>query len=307
MSISKVRLVFEKLRTCSQPHLSLLRIKTSKVRGTSYLCRSISLSEESQMSEFLRGVSDEYTGARLDDYIGVAEYEGVCLERRIYKLSTGSEYISAEYSNFQDAINAPDTETPPFDFACQAYMLSGVIENSGSCVDVILVSVQKPVTILKDKFSWFHNNLFKPVDENVLTLRKKFDILIVDNVIYFLTASGERLFDLQRTYKTVCERRLEEIESAGIVSDFEKFKGVASSGHNPRRFLAFNPDSLQQLADLTKRNQIAQKFEMPMVQDRIDTTVSGVPEKLVKVLCMRAMTDPFNNLPVEVAGAQAWH
>ena len=51
---------------------------------------------------------------------------------------------------------------------------------------------------------------------------------------------------------------------------------------------------------------MAKKFEIPLVGNRFDTSVDGVSEKIVKLLCKKGMVDPFEDLPVEVAGAKKW-
>lgn len=104
----------------------------------------------------------------------------------------------------------------------------------------------------------------------------------------------------------VCREKLDDVGSCDIVNDFDSFKKVAAKGHNPRKFLAFNDEFLQQLTTVKNRQRIAKKFNIPMIKDRFDSSCPETSDKLIKILCNRGMVDPFGNDPVEVAGSKKW-
>ena len=51
---------------------------------------------------------------------------------------------------------------------------------------------------------------------------------------------------------------------------------------------------------------LAEKFGLPLLEGKFDTTQNGVSEKLVKLLCNKGMVDPFDDLPMEVSSPRKW-
>ena len=81
---------------------------------------------------------------------------------------------------------------------------------------------------------------------------------------------------------------------------------LLGSGHNPRKFVSFNDGYLQELKNAKSRKKMAKKFNIPLYGDKFDTNQQGATDKIVKLLCNRGMIDPFNDNPMEVAGAKRW-
>lgn len=254
-------------------------------------------------------ISSRYTSgnkAVLNTFInGVAEYDGSTLDKTIYKLDRTSTLISTEYDALINAIATPDSEIDPLEFQAQAYLLKGVITLDGEERSVKLISMQNPVTSLKHKFLRA-NSKFVEISDKVISLRTSIDVIIVDGTVYMLTLAGENLFNMERAYKATCVDKLSDIERCDIVTDFSAFSSIAGSSHNPRKFISFNDSHLQKLKRSVSRKKMAQKFNIPLVGDKFDTTQPGVSEKLVKLLCDRGMVDPFDNNPMEVAGSKKW-
>lgn len=101
-------------------------------------------------------------------------------------------------------------------------------------------------------------------------------------------------------------QKVAAVEKMRIVTDFELFRTCASSGHNPRRFVAFNDEHLKKLENSDDRRRLAEKFGLPLLEGKFDTTQNGVSEKLVKLLCNKGMVDPFDDLPMEVSSPRKW-
>ena len=60
MSLSKLKTLFENLKTCDTWSIQLLKIKTSKKNGTSYVGREITLNPQGKLFEFVNEISDKY-------------------------------------------------------------------------------------------------------------------------------------------------------------------------------------------------------------------------------------------------------
>ena len=84
--------------------------------------------------------------------------------------------------------------------------------------------------------------------------------------------AGEKLFNIERAYKGICLQKVVAVEKMCIVTDFELFRTCASSGHNPRRFVAFNDEHLKKLENSDDRRRLAEKFGLPLLEGKFDTT-----------------------------------
>lgn len=308
MSISKIKSVFENVSTCEAWSLQLLQIKNSKRNGTTYSCREITLSPEGALTNFLSEISDRYCSKETGlekMFESVTDYDGSTVDKTIYKITTNNNLISTEYPKLIKAIGNPDFEFDPLEFSAQAYILKGTISIDEKELSVKLISMQNPVTSLKHKFLRA-NGVFTEISDKVISLRPAIDVVIVDETVYMLTLAGENLFNMERAYKSVCEKQIINIANSNIINDVEAFRNVASSGHNPRKFVSFNKSHLQKLKNANNRKKISKKFNIPLDEDKFDMSQTGVADKLVKLLCDRGMVDPFDDNPMEVSSSKKW-
>lgn len=308
MSIDKLKHAFRNAPEYNEWSLQLLHIATSKRSGTVYTGRGLRLSPENKIMEFISELSNVYTDntkGRLLSYTDVLEYDGTAIGNVVYKLSTDNEIIRDEYVLLIDAIASPDNEINPLKFAAEAYILSGVITIENIEYSAKFISMQNPLVKLKHKFI-NDNGTFKEIKDRVLSLRHSIDVVILDDVVYMLTLAGEKLFDMERSYRAICTKKIDEIIQTDILSDAEPFKYIAGNGHNPRRFLSFNENRLNRLQDQNERERMAKKFNIPIIDGKFNTTQQGAVEKIVKLLCNKGMIDPFEDVPVEVAASKKW-
>ena len=165
--------------------------------------------------------------------------------------------------------------------------------------------MKNPITTLKHKFME-DNGTFKEISDKVLSLKTIIDVIIFDQCIYMLTLAGEKLFNMERSYRAVCAAKIANLKEYDIVTDFKTFSSTAGSGHNPRKFVSFNDEHLKKLKSKPNRRKIAQKFKIPLKDDKFDTSKAEAVDKLIKILCNRGMVDPFDDNPMEVAGSKKW-
>lgn len=308
MSLVFLKDVFKNLESCKTWSIQLLRIKTSKRHGTSYVGREITLKPAGKLNELISEISSFYiqeSKGKLVEYTDVRDYDGTVIGNTIYKLKKEYSLIKEEYETLLQAIALPDIELDPFKFNAQAYLIKGVIEILDEEYPVKLISMQKPFTNFKHKF-FKNNGVFEAAEDKVLSLRTAIDLMVIGDNIYMFNLSGEKLFNMERAYKIACAERLEEIKQSDIMTDMELFVTIANSGHNPRRFVSYEKRRLEILENREKRLEMANKFGIPLEDDKFDTTKEGVSEKIVKLLCQKGMIDPLEETPVEVAGVKRW-
>lgn len=308
VSISKLETIFKTMPMCDSWSLQLMKVNTTKREGTSYLGREIIFSPTDKMEKFILEISKRYVEGQkaiLKSYLNVMDYDGSTMDKTLYKLRIDSELIKSEYDKFLEAIASPDVEINPLEFSFQAYLLKGIVEIDGNEIPVKLVSMQNPITKLKNKFL-MNGGEFTEIEDKVLSLRPTFDVVIVDDCVYMLTLVAENLFNMERAYKAISVAKIEAICESDIVTDIQMFGNIAGSGHNPRKFVSFNESYLRKLQNKSFRRKIANKFNLPLKEDRFDTSKTEVSDKLVKLLCSKGMLDPFDDKPMEVAGSKSW-
>lgn len=310
MSMATIRGIFQNLNTLKGGSLQLLKINFSSRTGTGYNSRRITLVPDKRLDELLDEIAGIYLGdgkKALDSYREVRKYDGTADALTIYTLNIADSLIATEYANFVQEISTPNEETDPFQYK-SAYLLKGEVKLGEKCIPVKLVSMQSPVTTLKHKFL-HKKGAFEELSEKVLSLRPTIDVLVIGETVYFLTLAGENLFNMARSYKNVCHQRVEEVQNAAIIYGIDIFREIAESGHNPRRFVAFNENRLGALKSKRIRVAMAKQFDIPLEKSEdklLDATVDGASEKIVKLLCNKGMVYPFEKAAVEVDGARQW-
>ncbi len=309
MSLDLVKEIFCALPDCKEWHAHLLSFTHSKRHGTTYNCRRIELEPTERLSVLVQDISSGYAGgakSKLDKYVDVREYDGNCNTTTIYRISEDNPDMEIDVEALLQGIADSDSESDPFSMKAQAYVLCGSMTNGDDEHQIKLISMNTPITTLKNRF-WHNKGKFWEIPDKVLNLRTSMNVIIYDRTVYFLDMSGETLFNMDRAYKLKCNEAVDEIEGLNIISDTEMFRSTATSGQNPRRFAAFSKSKLQLLTKKRNREKAAKYFKIPLTDDKqFDTSQKVDAENLVKILCGKAMWDVLEEIPVEVDGSKDW-
>lgn len=309
MSVDLVKEIFRGLPDCKVWHAHLLSFTHSKRHGTTYNFRRIELEPSERLGILIQDISAGYVDggkSKLNKYADVREYDGTCSATTIYRISEDNPEIGIDLDALLQGIADSDSESDPFSMKAQAYVLCGRINHGEDEHQIKLISMNTPITTLKNRF-WHDKGKFKEIPDKVLNLRTSINVVIYDRTVYFMDMSGETLFNMERAYKLKCSEAVDEIESLNIISDSEMFRDTATSGQNPRRFAAFSKSKLQLLTKKKNREKAAKYFKIPLTEDKqFDTSQKVDAENLVKVLCGKAMWDVLEEVPVEVDGSKDW-
>ena len=175
----------------------------------------------------------------------------------------------------------------------------------GKLTPIKLISMKRPIITLKKKYS-FTNGTFKEISDKVFSLKSSVDIVIIENVLYMLTISGENLFSIDRAYKINSEKHIDKIIKSKIVANEELFENRARSEYNPRRFMMFDEKYLEKLSDVKTRREISKKFNIKLINDKFDTSKAEEIDKLIKLLCRKGAVSPFDSKALEVSNSKNW-
>ena len=303
MSIKEIKPLFERTSSCQDWSLCLVQIKESDEEKAIYVRRKLEIKPDGSLTELVQEIRKKYLqGSRplLASFEAVENYDGVGLPGIIYRLHIDNPLIEKQYRKMCKAFS--DSENNFQDFLPGASMIEGTIDGKS----LWLFSMKSPFTVLKHKYRWSNAGTYEKYTEPVLTLRTLLDVIIYDDTIYLLTPEGEKLFLLEQAYKASAPKKAKEIAMTGIVSDGEAFARFAVKGFNPRRLISLNQNKLRELQNSSKRREMSNKFSIPLVDDKIDTSTQEATDKLIKLLCNKGMVDPFDGNAMEVAGAKRW-
>lgn len=154
-----LKAAFAEMCNCSNWSLQLLKISTSKSAGTKYASRQIQLEPASEMDFFISEISKKYlSGGKgsLDSFTDIVDYDGTASGTTIYRLTKDYALIASEYVTFLMEIANPDVESDPFSYTSAYVLKGGVLSIGGEEIPVKLVSMQSPITKLKQKFQLLH-------------------------------------------------------------------------------------------------------------------------------------------------------
>ncbi|MDY6291567.1 MAG: DUF4868 domain-containing protein [Succiniclasticum sp.] len=300
--------VFKSFLVSDAWSLQLVQIKNSVKNGIYYVCREIHIEPEQKLLDFIQSITDYYCSDEgIACYKTIDNYTGDIIDHVIYKLEKDSPLIAQAFDVLIKATAKPDREMKITEIKPTAVLFIGSAKKGEEDIPVMLVSMQKPLSVLKNKFifSKFEKR-FKELDEPILTLKRTVDVAIIGDTVYLFSLSGEKLFNIERTYKTLCKKMVGEIAECGFISDKDFFINAANHGANPRRFVAYNKEHFDWLKKADNRKKAAEKFGLKMKQNNIDTSDVASVEKLVKFLCNKAMLDPCDARPIEVAASKPW-
>ncbi|MCI8300943.1 MAG: DUF4868 domain-containing protein [Lachnospiraceae bacterium] len=308
MSLQKIKQVFDKLSNCTMWSLQLLNAR--EVHGEFvYNAHDIVVTTPDAIIEFIRELELAYIKekGRLSKYQMVCDYDGSTEGDRIYKIEFSDALISESGEKLIYAMTNPDMKGNALDCSANAYVLKGNILVDGIQISVKLFTIINPFKVLKHTFM-YDGDSFRILPDKYLSLRRYIDVVMIDDTVYLFNMNGEKLFNMERAYKSVCRDKIEDVISSGIVSDESTFRQCAASGHNPRRFVSFDENRLRKMKDDAGfKNRMAEKFGIIQTPEGIlDSSDSENVNRIVKFLCKKGMIDPVNDDPVEVEGARQW-
>lgn len=308
MSLQKIQQAFKNMEKCEAWSIQLLRIKNSKDRKTEYASISVNLAPQGKLASLINEISEHFMDSgnnELKSYVRVQNYDGSTEANVIYKLNAQDPMIKEEYEAVIYALAHAEQEADPLNQKLQAYVMQGEVDIDNKNIGIKLISMQNPITTLKHKY--LHtNNTFTEINSKVLSLRSTIDVMILENEIYFFSMAGEKLFNMDRAYRTVCEDKVRMLEESEILCDNNVFAHVAKTGHHPRMFVSFNEKRYERLKNKKERKRYAELFEIPMKNGKFNTSQEEAADRLVRLLCNKGMVDPFEEIPVEVSSARKW-
>lgn len=308
MSLTLINDFFDELTSLTSLNLRLLKFEEDSKEGMVYTSQEIKLHPSSLIKNLLQDIQDEYVkkSGRLQRYTAVDPYDGSMIGTTIYCLDSADPLIKVAYDHMLVSLAKPQAESDPIDFKANAYVLQGDWKCGDNVLSVKLIALMNPFTKLKHKF-FYDGETFKEISEDVLDLRLYMDVIVIDKQVFFFGLSGEKLFGMERAYRTSVARLADEFGKVPFLTNVDTLQKTALSGHYPRMLVAYQPAKMEYLEKPGHRRSIAKKFGIDIdKKDNFNMDAEDSATKLLRFLCNKGMLDPTDEAAMEVAGAKRW-
>lgn len=263
-----------------------------------YMLSRVELKKEEFRQNYIDSINKNYQKLKdeeVEEFNGYNDYSKICY------ISKNSEVIEDYLKVLIRASKNVDVESKCKDQ--EKNYNKGILVQVN---DTFFISLTKPFRTNKLQYA-FDGRQYKKFDESFLVLKDNFDI-IIDSYVYFINKGAEKFFNIEKTYNKICDKCLEDVKNKDIIENFDVFEKVAKKGHNPQKFYSFNNEKLKSLSkDKIILKEISEKFGISLNDKNTRFVVDDKSsERLIKILCDKAMTDPFNEKPVEVNYTKIW-
>lgn len=189
-------------------------------------------------------------------------------------------------------------------FASKDLLLHGYILecNINGQTYMKILSSSNPIKYYKHKFSFIINN-FTELTDPILSLNVSCDCIILNDYALFFTGKAESIFDLEKHYKVLALKCLNQLQNKGLIEDFDSFKNYACCWPKAAKFETFDIDRINNFAelDVSTKTKILNNFSISI--NHQGAIIANSPEEREQVLnfaCGKLLTD-FNNDGYEVA------
>ena len=185
------------------------------------------------------------------------------------------------------------------DLALHGYILECTINGQ---TYMKLLSISNPIKYFRHKFSLVLNS-FTELTEPILSLNISCDCVILNDYALFFSGKAESIFDLEKHYKALASKCLNQLQTKGIIENFDSFKDYAYRWPKAAKFESFDFERINNFAklDIATKTKILSNFSISL--NNQGAIIANSPEEKEQVLnftCRKLLTD-FNNDGYEVA------
>ena len=305
--LSRLHGVFRRLTTTDSRHWTPCLFRVDK-EPISFDVREISV-EQDGWKAYLESIEKDYVGDKkpiLGEGFSFREYDGSAPEEGVaFHARMSDEPVGTAAGLFLKLAFGADVERGGEDFHDNGFAIRGRTESRDN---IVFVSVRPPSVQLKNRFWLLYDRTeYKPVDRRLLALPKRIDAVFSGTEVWFLTLQGTQMFAPESICRTIARKRIAGMKELRWIEGFGVLEREATKGYNPRRFLAFNEGKVAELDVPSKRKAIARKFKIGLTKaGNVNLSDPVSANKFIKIVCDKAMVDPFDDAPMEVSGAKKW-
>lgn len=269
-----------------------------------YVCYNIPFASAQLLNDIVSSMCDTFLTI-VKKQNNILDYTAQNPKNTTEKLDITSELMQLSWPSLIEHINNSDDSVDLKDISANAFAFVGNYEDTdGNNKNLYLLSRKNPVLTFKKRVPILsaRNNTIKETTEPLVQFGKSFSILIVDNTLYSINNNFESIFNIEYSHKIVCQERLQNLEVADIVDDISSYKLFASSGQNPKKFITYNPEIVENLKEQEYKDILKNRLHIPVnpATDKFDLSDSKNARNFTLAICDKTKNNMFDNGVCEV-------
>ncbi|WP_317327270.1 Kiwa anti-phage protein KwaB-like domain-containing protein [Turicibacter sanguinis] len=304
MSLQKIVEGKQKLSEVDFWEMALIKYKHPKNSPSHFDCYTVNFTNPDELKALISTMYDNFVGLIQKKFNSdIQMYTGFSSKKCVDKILISDEVIHEPWSNLIQSLSRVDNskkiKKPNYD----AFIFSGTYKNDNQeNKNIYILCKNNPVVNFKKKIFTFTNNTLEENKDTLFNFPKCFDAVIYEDTLYMINLNCETIFNLERSHKNICKKRLSEISQTNIISNMVEFERCALSNKNPQKFLTYNSDILNQFASPENLEELCQ--ELGIAINSSTNQLEFANEKSIKnfisVICGRTKRELFEDSLCEV-------
>lgn len=283
---------------------SLLIEYNHKKNPNEYVCYNINFASTQLLNDIIISMCDAFLSIVKKQNI-ILDYTAQNPKNVTEKLDVTGQLMKLSWTSLLNHINNSDDSVALKAISANAFIFVGNYEDSdGNERNLYLLTKKNPIISFKKRTQIFltRNNTIQKTADPLVQFTKCFDMLIVDNILYSINNNFESIFNIEYSYKIVCQERLGELESADIIDDIESYKKFASSGHNPQKFITYNPKIVEKLKKQEYKDLLHNTLHIPInpTTHKFDLNDPKNAKNFTLTICDKTKNNMFDDGVCEV-------
>lgn len=270
----------------------------------------VQFSSPKEFGNYLTALADVYLGGEeplINDQTDIVKNDGALHETPVEYLSQDDSFFVSRYDNIIKSLANPSVEGEALCVDPNAIALSwfGNVGVGGKQVPLHILIKKKPFTVLKNHY-FLSGNKFKPLSGSILVLPLKIDLMIVGKNVFLFSDSGATIVNDNVGQKRDAEHKLEVLKDVKFFKGYETLSAIGLKRKNLNLFRVMDEGRIELLKNKQFCERMARRFSIPCSRGVMDVSDPEDAQRLLKLLCMRGMFDPFKKEAVEVSGSTKW-
>lgn len=303
MSFEKIESAIKTAKQITHWNFHLIEYNHKK-SPNEYVCYNINFASAQLINDIIISMCDAFLDV-VKNQNRILEYTAQNPKNTTEKLDVTSELMQLSWSSLVEHINNSDDSVDLKDISANAFIFVGNYEDAnGKSKNLYLLTQKNPVLSFKKRTPIFsaRNNTITETTEPLVQFGKCFNILVVDNILYSINHNFESIFNIEYSHKIVCQKRLQDLETADIVDDIETYKVFASSGQNPKKFITYKPEIVEKLKKQEYKNVLKNRLHIPVnpTTNKFDLSDKKNARNFTLAICDKAKNNMFDDGVCEV-------
>lgn len=306
MSLQKIETA---IRTAKQiTHWNSLLIEYNHKRNPNeYVCYDINFVSAQLRNDIIASMCDAFLSI-VRKQNRILDYTSQNPKNTTERLDVRGQLMQFSWTSLINHINTSDDTVDLKDISANAFIFVGSYNDSnGTEKNLYLLARKNPIMSFKKRAPILlgKNNTLQKTTEPLVQFGHCFDVLVIDNTLYSINNNFESIFNIEYSYKIVCQKHLAELESADIIDNIDSYKIFATSGQNPKKFITYNSETVEKLKNQKYKDILKKRLHIPvnLTTHKFDLSNPQNAKNFTLAICDKTKNNMFDDGICEVPSA----